>query len=83
MSIVDSVVEPEQKNKILNDIGIKRKHRDSGFTHGISAYLESGIEDDEPESATATVAEDKKEGMREKRAQKQKERDAGKPGKKK
>ena len=83
MSIVDSVIDSEQKNKILNEIGVKRNRQEAGFTQGISAYFEPDSEADEPESATAAVEESKKQGIKETRAQKQKGKDAGMPRKKK
>ena len=71
MSIINECVESENKNKILNRIGIKRKPKDSDFEREINEYLEIASEVIIPKSATTTpVAKSKKEDIKGKRTQK-------------
>ena len=76
MSIIDVCVEPEKKNQILSRIGIKRRHKDLGFVQEIYDHLNLVSEAAIPRNATTPVAEGKKEGIKEKRNQNQKEKDA-------
>ena len=86
MSTIDKCIEQGKKNEILSLVGIKKTRKDAGFVQEIEDYLDhvSEAAAARPKTTAATqVAKGKSASIKEKKAQKQKEKDMAKSNRKK